>query len=77
MGATSLRAGYSVWNGNGAPGQKDDAKLGLGVRHNLSKRTYVYSDVATVTRKNNSATASPATSNTRQMLFDLGVAHSF
>jgi len=77
MGATSLRVGYSVWNGNGSAGQKDDAKLGLGVRHNLSKRTYVYSDVATVTRKNNAATASPATSNARQMLFDLGVAHSF
>ena len=79
MGATSLRAGYSVWNGNGAPGQKDDAKLGLGVRHNLSKRTYVYSDIATVTRKNNTGTVD-ATGNragTRQMLLDLGVAHSF
>ena len=79
MGATSLRAGYSVWNGNGAPGQKDDAKLGLGVRHNLSKRTYVYSDIATVTRKNNTGSVSAAsnTANTRQMLLDLGVAHSF
>jgi predicted porin len=79
MGATSLRAGYSVWNGNGAPGQKDDAKLGLGVRHNLSKRTYVYSDIATLTRKNNTGTVD-ATGNragTRQMQLDLGVAHSF
>jgi len=77
MGATSFRVGYSVWNGNGAPGQKDDSKLGLGVRHNLSKRTYLYSDVATLTRKNNNATTNPATSNSRQMVFDLGVAHSF
>jgi predicted porin len=79
MGATSLRAGYSVWNGNGSAGQKDDAKLGLGVRHNLSKRTYVYSDIATVTRKNNTGSVSAAsnTANTRQMLLDLGVAHSF
>jgi predicted porin len=79
MGATSLRAGYSVWNGNGAPGQKDDAKLGLGVRHNLSKRTYVYSDIATVTRKNNTGSVSATlnAASTRQMLLDLGVAHSF
>jgi predicted porin len=77
MGATSLRVGYSQWNGTGLATHKDDSKLGLGVRHNLSKRTHVYADVATQTRKNNSATTSAATSNTRQQFFDLGVQHSF
>jgi len=77
MGATSFRVGYSQWNGTGAVGQKDDSKLGLGVRHNLSKRTYLYSDIATQTRKNNSATTSPATSNSRQQFFDLGIQHNF
>jgi len=77
MGAISLRAGYSVWNGNGAPGQKDDNKLGFGVKYDLSKRTYIYSDVASQTRKNNSAGVSPATNNSKVSSFDLGVAHSF
>jgi predicted porin len=77
MGAMSIRAGYSQWNGNGAAGQKDDSKLGLGVKYDLSKRTYIYSDVASQTRKNNVATSSPATSNSKVTSFDLGVAHSF
>jgi len=79
MGATSLRAGYSVWNGNGATGQKNDNKIGLGVRHSLSKRTYVYTDVATFTRKNNLGTVTSTLNgaNTRQSQFDVGVAHSF
>jgi predicted porin len=77
MGAATIRVGYSVWNGNGAAGQKDDNKLGLGVKYDLSKRTYVYSNVASQTRKNNSVTTNPATSNTKVTSFDLGVAHSF
>jgi len=77
MGALSLRAGYSVWNGNGAAGQKDDNKLGFGVKYDLSKRTYIYSDVASQTRKNNSAGTNPATNNSKVTSFDLGVAHSF
>jgi predicted porin len=76
MGAATLRAGYSVWNGNGAEGQKDDNKFGLGVKYDLSKRTYVYSDVATQTRKNNTGTRADR-DNTKVTSFDLGVAHSF
>jgi len=76
MGALSLRAGYSIWNGNGSAGQKDDTKLGLGVRYTLSKRTYVYSDVASQTRKNNTGTR-PDRDNTTLRSFDVGVAHSF
>jgi len=77
MGALSLRAGYSVWNGNGAAGQKDDNKLGFGVKYDLSKRTYIYSDVASQTRKNNTANADASKSNSKVSLFDIGVAHSF
>ncbi len=77
MGAATLRVGYSQWNGNGAVGQKDDNKLGLGVKYDLSKRTFIYTDVASQTRKNNTATTSPATSNTKVTSFDLGIAHSF
>jgi predicted porin len=76
MGAATLRAGYSVWNGNGAEGQKDDNKLGLGVKYDLSKRTYVYTDVASQTRKNNTGTRADRDS-TKVTSFDLGVAHSF
>lgn len=80
MGAATIRVGYSVWNGNGDTATvtaKDDNKFGLGVKYDLSKRTYIYSDVASQTRNNNTATASPATSNTKVNSFDLGVAHSF
>ncbi len=76
-GVTTLRTGYSGWNGNGAAGQQDDTKFGLGVKYDLSKRTYVYSDIASQSRKNNTATASPATSNSKVRSFDLGVSHSF
>ncbi|PIT74138.1 porin [Limnohabitans sp. G3-2] len=77
MGAATLRVGYSVWNGNGAAGQQDDNKFGMGVKYDLSKRTFVYTDVASQTRKNNSYNADNSKSNTKVTSFDLGVAHSF
>ncbi len=69
LGAATLRAGYSRWNGNGLSGQANESKLGLGVNYALSKRTSVYTDLAGVTRKN------AALSNVT--LFDVGIAHSF
>jgi len=77
MGATTIRVGYSSWNGSGAAGQKDDTKFGLGVKYDLSKRTFIYTDVATQTRKNFTGTAAAGRDNTTVQLFDLGVAHSF
>lgn len=79
MGALSYRVGYSTWNGTGASGQKTDSKIGLGVRYDLSKRTYVYSDLAQTSRKNNtgSVTATTNTANTKNNQFDLGVRHAF
>jgi predicted porin len=79
MGALSYRVGYSTWNGTGASGQKTDSKIGLGVRYDLSKRTYVYSDLAQTSRKNNtgSVTATGNTANTKNNQFDLGVRHAF
>ncbi len=79
MGALSYRVGYSTWNGTGASTQKTDSKLGLGVRYDLSKRTYVYSDLAQTSRKNNtgSVTATGNTANTKNNQFDLGIRHAF
>jgi len=77
MGAATIRVGYSVWNGSGAPGQLDDNKFGLGVKYDLSKRTFIYTDVAQQTRKNLTGTAAAGRDNTNVQLFDLGVAHSF
>ena len=79
MGALSYRLGYSTWNGDGADGRKTDSKLGAGVRYDLSKRTYVYSDLAQTTRKNNtgSVTATANTANTKNNQFDIGIRHSF
>ena len=76
MGATSIRLGYSTWNGNGSAGQKDDVKMGAGVRYSLSKRTYLHANVATQTRKNNTGTR-PDRDNTKNTLFDTGVVHAF
>lgn len=77
MGANSIRLGYSTWNGIGSAGQKDDVKLGAGVRHNLSKRTYLHANAATLTRKNVTASTRDDRTNTKQTLFDLGVVHAF
>ena len=75
--AATLRVGYSQWNGNGADGQQDDNKLGLGVKYDLSKRTFVYTDVASQTRKNLTGTAAAGRDNSKVTSFDLGVAHAF
>ena len=69
MGAATLRAGYSRWNGSGAAGQQNERKIGLGVNYALSKRTAIYSDIASTSRKN------AALSN--KTAYDLGIAHSF
>ena len=78
FGALSARAGYSRWNGNGAPGQLNDSKLGFGLRYTLSQRTYLYTDMARQTRRNNTGGVDrPDRNNTGLMSFDLGVSHSF
>jgi len=80
MGALSYRVGYSTWNGDGSANAKTDSKLGFGVRYDLSKRTYVYSDLAQQTRKNNTGGTtdqSKNTANTKNNMFDLGIRHAF
>jgi len=76
MGANSLRLGYSTWNGNGTAGQKDDTKLAFGVRHDLSKRTFLQANIASETRKNQTGTR-PDRDNTKQTTWEAGVVHSF
>jgi len=76
MGANSLRLGYSTWNGNGSAGQKDDTKLAFGVRHDLSKRTFLQANIASETRKNQTGTR-PDRDNTKQTTWEAGVVHSF
>ncbi len=69
VGAATVRAGFSRWNGTGAAGQLKENKFGLGVNYALSKRTFIYSDVASTSRKNAALSA--------QRQFDLGIGHSF
>lgn len=76
MGAAKILAGYSTYKSDIAGAQRD-AKLGLGVNYALSKRTSIYSNVASFTRKNNLAGANPATNNDRVTAFDLGIGHNF
>ncbi len=53
MGAALFKIGYSRWNGNGAAGTNNkESKFGIGVFYSLSKRTGVYTDLATQTNKN-------------------------
>jgi predicted porin len=77
MGAATIRVGYSGWNGSGAVGQQDDTKFGLGVKYDLSKRSFIYSNIAQQTRKNFTGTAAAGRDNTSVRLFDLGIGHSF
>jgi len=86
MGAAKFLVGYSSFssdnagalNQNGQTWQRD-SKLGVGVNYALSKRTYVYSDLASTTRNNNSNAVvnNPALDNSRVTNFDLGIAHAF
>lgn len=77
MGAATIRVGYSGWNGDGSATAKDDTKFGIGVKYDLSKRTFIYSNIAQQTRKNLTGTAAAGRDNTSVQLFDLGVGHSF
>ena len=76
VGAAKLLFGYSSYKSNIA-GTARDSKLGLGVNYALSKRTSIYSNLASFTRKNNLAGINPATNNDRVTAFDLGIAHAF
>jgi predicted porin len=76
MCATTIRVGYSGWNGNGAAGQQDDTKFGIGLKYDLSKRTYLQTSYATQTRKNNTGTR-PDRDNTKQTFIDAGIVHAF
>ena len=75
MGAATIRLGYNSWNGNGlAPTDQKENKLGLGVNYALSKRTSIYSDLASQSSKN---AVNGLGNNNRVSFFDLGIAHSF
>jgi predicted porin len=76
MGAMTIRAGYSSFGSDIANAARD-SKLGLGVAYALSKRTFVYSDVASTTRNNNTAGTNPATNNDARTQFDIGLNHNF
>ena len=76
FGPAKVLFGYSTYKSNIATAARDN-KLGLGVNYALSKRTSIYSDIASTTRNNNSVNANEARNNSRVNAFDLGIAHSF
>ena len=76
FGPAKVLFGFSSYKSN-IVGAQRDSKIGLGVNYALSKRTSVYSDIASTTRKNNLAGANPANNNDRITQMDLGIAHSF
>lgn len=79
MGATTIRVGYSRVNPDAVQYATDltDTKLGLGLQYDLSKRTSLYTNYASQTRKNNAVGANPATNNSRINTMDFGVTHRF
>jgi predicted porin len=80
MGAATIRAGFSSINPDALQyaSNKTDQKLGLGVEYALSKRTALYTDFASLSRKNNAAnTGSKATDNSRATSMDFGITHRF
>jgi predicted porin len=88
-GAATIRLGYNRYDTgagtfagqtryDGVLGVKGkDSKLGLGVNYALSKRTSIYSDVASISRKFNAAGVNPASNNDKVTAFDFGIAHAF
>ena len=76
MGATTIRVGYSSYASDLA-GQDRDSKLGLGLNYALSKRTAIYTDIASSTRNNNLASTNAALDSGNVTQFDIGIAHSF
>jgi predicted porin len=79
VGAATIRAGYSRVNPNAIQFATDqtDSKLGLGVEYALSKRTSLYTDFASQTRKNNAVGTNPATNTSRISTMDFGMTHKF
>ena len=76
MGASTIRVGYSSYASDLA-GQDRDSKFGLGLNYALSKRTSVYTDIASFTRNNNLTSTNAALDNGNVTQFDIGIAHSF
>ena len=83
FGAAKVLVGYSSFKQPTAAqvaagtATKTDTKLGLGVNYALSKRTAIYSNVASTSRNNNPANPNPRTNDSRVTAFDLGISHSF
>ncbi len=79
MGASTIRVGYSNINPDAIQFATDrsDTKLGVGLEYALSKRTALYTNFASQTRKNNVVTGNKATDNSRITAMDFGMTHRF
>lgn len=71
MGAAILKAGYARASSDLA-GSEAGNQFAVGVQYNLSKRTYLYTDIA---RENTLAATAAAQVNKTK--YDLGIAHAF
>lgn len=73
VGATTYKAGYRrIANDPGSAGGSDRVqhKFGLGLDHALSKRTFVYTDLA-------KQRGDGLDDDARKLMFDVGVSHKF
>jgi predicted porin len=79
FGAATVRVGYAQVKGDvvGAVRTDADTKLGLGVVYSLSKRTSIYSNIASITNKKVLDNSVAGTTGASKTAFDLGIAHSF
>nr|WP_315425811.1 porin [uncultured Albidiferax sp.] len=79
VGVTQLRASYSTIRSN-LPGEPEGKKLALGVVYNLSKRTALYTTVASIRNSGGASftfTGATTAANRSATGFDLGLRHNF
>lgn len=79
IGATELKASYSVFRANTA-GDPKASKIALGVVQHLSRRTAVYGTVARISNDNGAAyafTGATTAANTSGRAAEVGIRHNF
>jgi predicted porin len=80
IGGHEFKASYSNFKSNAAASNPSASKLAVGYVYNLSKRTALYTTLATINNSKGSTLAmagSTTGANQSSQGFDLGVRHSF
>ena len=80
LGAFNLRASYHAMEGEGAISTRKASKIALGGLYNLSRRTALYANYASIDNTNTNFTVASGSALTRgndSSAYELGLRHSF